>query len=767
MALAEDFGTTRAPVSACPACVVVPAAERIAALRADRAGRIILSLPNAGGASSISTVEAAVQAVPGVIWARVNLTQKRVSVEAMPAVTAAMLIEVLATHGQEAHELDPGLLSSTETDRQGRDLLMRLGVAFFSMMNVMLLSVAVWSGAEAATRDLFHWISAAIALPTVIFAGQPFFRSAWASLRQGRLGMDVPISLALILASSISVYETWMSGEQAYFDAAVMLAFFLLLGRYLDHRTRAIARSAAEELAALEVPRAILLLDGAETETPIAEIRPGDTVLVRPGARMPVDGVVIHGASELDRSLLTGESLPVQAGQGTVVSAGEVNLTGPLSVQVTAAGKDSSLHRMADLVAVAEGTKTRYTSLADRAARLYSPLVHILSFSAFGYWMWATGGDLRYAINISAAVLIITCPCALGLAVPAVITSASGRLFRKGLLIKHGTALERLAEVDTVVFDKTGTLTLGMPEPVGLTDHPAKAVAIAAALAAGSSHPLARALAEGAKAAGIAPADITDIREVPGYGIEGTHQGSRVRLGRADWCGTDPLPQTATYLSIAATPAPGVQSLAPATPSASPPPRGEGMGVGGSAAKAQTHAFVFTDRLRPGAEKAVAALKAAGMRVELLSGDAEAPVRDLADRLGISDWRAGVLPTEKAARVAQLASEGRKVLMVGDGLNDTAALAAAHVSISPATALDAARVASDIVLLGQDIAPIADAVRIGRQSARRMVENFLISGGYNVVAVPLALIGHATPLAAALAMSLSSITVSLNAMRLK
>ncbi|MES2914107.1 MAG: heavy metal translocating P-type ATPase [Pseudomonadota bacterium] len=733
MALAEDYGTTRAQVSACPACVVVPAAERIAALRADRAGRIILSLPNAGGAQAISSVETAIQAFPGVISARVNLTRKRVSVEAMPSVTAAMLIDLLAGQGQEAHELDPGLLSSTVTDRQGRELLMRLGVAFFSMMNVMLLSVAVWSGAEAATRDLFHWISGAIALPTVIFAGQPFFRSAWASLRQGRLGMDVPISLALILASSISVYETAMSGEQAYFDAAVMLAFFLLLGRYLDHRTRAIARSAAEELAALEVPRAILLLDGAEVETPIADIRPGDTVLVRPGARMPVDGVVIHGASELDRSLLTGESLPVQAGQGTVVSAGEVNLTGPLTVQVTAAGKDSSLHRMADLVAVAEGTRTRYTSLADRAARLYSPLVHILSFSAFGYWMWATGGDIRYAINISAAVLIITCPCALGLAVPAVITSASGRLFRKGLLIKQGTALERLAEVDTVVFDKTGTLTLGMPEPVALADHPAETVAVAAALAAGSSHPLARALAEGASALGIAPAQVTDIREVPGQGIEGQFQGSRVRLGRADWCAATPVAATATYLSL----------------------------------DSATHAFAFTDRLRPGADRAVAALKAAGMKIELLSGDAPVPVRDLAERLGIPHWQAGVLPAGKAARVAELAAQGRKVLMVGDGLNDTAALAAAHVSISPASALDAARVASDIVLLGRDVAPIADAVRIGQQSARRMVENFLISGGYNVVAVPLALVGNATPLAAALAMSLSSITVSLNAMRLK
>jgi len=724
-----------AAVSACPACVAAPSAERIAQMAAGEGrARLMLSLPTAHCAACITTVEHGLMAVPGVESARVNLTMKRVSVEAGPEVTADRLIEALKGVGYEAHELDPGLLSATETDRQGRDLLMRLGVAFFSMMNVMLLSVAVWSGADDATRDLFHWISGAIALPTVIFAGQPFFKSAWASLRVGRLGMDVPISLALILASSISLFETWKGGHHAYFDAAVMLSFFLLAGRYLDHRTRAVARSAAEELAALEVPRATLIRDGAEVVVSITEVQAGDLVRVRPGARMPVDGVVVEGKSELDRSLLTGESLPVFAAPGTVVSAGEVNLTGPLTLRVTAAGKDSSLHRMADLVSVAENARTKYKSLAERAASLYSPLVHILSFSAFGFWMWQTGGDLRYAINISAAVLIITCPCALGLAVPAVVTAASGKLFRKGLLIKDGTALERLAEVDTVVFDKTGTLTMGAPQVTNLDGHPLLAIEVAAALAAASSHPLAMALAEAARARNIRPARVEALREVPGYGVEGVWKGMTVRLGRAEWCGGQGLPVTATYLCT-----------------------GDGA----------PRAFTFADRLRPGAEAAVAGLKAQGMAVVLLSGDAEGAVSDLAGRLGITDWTAGALPAEKAARVAALSAQGHKVLMVGDGLNDTAALAAAHVSISPASALDAARVASDIVLLGQDMAPIADAARISRQTARRIVENFLISGGYNVIAVPLALIGSATPLAAALAMSLSSITVSLNALRLK
>ncbi len=721
-------------ISACPACIAAPSAERLAAMAAPADARIMLSLPEAHCAVCISTVERAVAALPGVRSARLNLTLKRLSVEADPQITAADLIPAINDVGYEAHELDPGLLSTTETERQGRDLLMRLGVAFFSMMNVMLLSVAVWSGAEGATRDLFHWISGAIAIPTVIFSGQPFFKSAWRSLKAGRLGMDVPISLALILATSISLYETIRSGHHAYFDAAVMLAFFLLLGRYLDHRTRAIARSAAQELAALEVPRALVVEAGAEILKPIAEVAAGDLVLVRPGGRMPVDGVVVSGASEIDRSLLTGESLPVPAAEGSVVSAGEVNLTGPLTLRVTAAGKDSSLHRMADLVAVAEAAKTRYTSLAERAASWYSPLVHILSFSAFGFWMWKTGGDLRYAINISAAVLIITCPCALGLAVPAVVTAASGQLFRRGLLIKHGTALERMAEVDCVVFDKTGTLTLGTPEPANLSDHPDAAIEVALALASASSHPLARALAEGGRARGLRPARVEDIREVPGYGIEGRWKGRRVRLGRAEWCGTKGVAETATYLST-----------------------GEGT----------PRAFTFVDRLRPGAAELVAALRRSERQVVLLSGDTPAVVGALALRLGIEDWSAQVLPAEKAARVNDLKDAGRKVLMVGDGLNDTAALAAAHVSISPATALDAARVASDIVLLGRDMAPIADALRISQQARRRIVENFGISASYNVIAVPLALAGHATPLAAALAMSLSSITVSLNALRLK
>ncbi|SIO53125.1 Cu2+-exporting ATPase [Rhodovulum sp. ES.010] len=721
--------------SACPACAVAPAAEDLSEAGQPRDARLFLSLPTIHCAGCISAVERALNATPGVHAARVNLTLKRVAVEADPQVSAADLIGVLDGIGYEAHELDPGVIAATATDKAGRDLLMRIAVSGFAMMNVMLLSVAVWSGASDFTRDMFHWISAMIALPTIAFAAQPFFRNAAKVLRHARLNMDVPISLAIVLAAGMSLYETWQHGPHAYFDAALSLTFFLLAGRYLDHRTRAVARSAAEELAALEVPRALRLrADGTEETVPIAEIAVGDTVRVKPGARVPVDGLIAEGQSEIDRSLLTGESLPAYAGPGMALSAGEVNLTGPLAVTVTAAGEDSSLHRMADLVAVAESSKNRYTSLADRAARVYAPGVHLLALAAFLGWLWVSGGDMRLALNIAVAVLIITCPCALGLAVPAVTTAASGRLFKRGMLIKDGTALERLAEVDTVVFDKTGTLTLGAPDPTNLGDHARRDLEIALALAEASEHPLARALAEAARSAGLHPARLTEIREVPGHGVEGRLGGEPVRFGRAAWVGAEAGRQTAAWLRVGT---------------------------------ARPIAFTFADRLRPGAEQAVAALKRQGLAVRLVSGDAPAPVADLAARLGIEDWTAEALPAEKAAQVQELGEAGAKVLMVGDGLNDTAALAAAHASVSPATALDAARVASDIVLLGHDLAPLGEAVGTARKSVRRINENFAISALYNLIAVPIALLGFATPLAAALAMSASSITVSLNALRLR
>ncbi|SPJ31205.1 heavy metal translocating P-type ATPase [Falsiruegeria mediterranea] len=723
--------TARPPsAAACPGCVATPT-EPARPIPEDV--QLALSLPTIHCQACISKVERALNAVPGVQSARVNLTLKRAMIQAEPEMRADALIPVLKAEGFEAHELDAGALSVTGSDKAGRELLMRLAVAGFASMNVMLLSVSVWSGATDATRDMFHWISAAIALPAIAFAGKPFFESAWSALRVRRLNMDVPIVLAIVLALVTSLWETALSGEHAYFDAALTLVFFLLAGRYLDHRTRAIARSAAQELSALEVPRALRIEDGVEHEVAVADLRVGDLIRVRPGGRMPVDGEIVEGQSELDRSLLTGETVPVYAEPGTSVSAGEVNLTGPLTIRASAVGSDTSLHQMADLVAVAESGRSRYTSLADSAAKLYAPGVHILSALSFVGW-YLYSGDLRSALNIAAAVLIITCPCALGLAVPAVTTAASGRLFRKGMLIKHSTALERLAEIDTVVFDKTGTLTQGTPELTNLDGIPHEIASIAVGLAGASSHPLSRAVTQAAEAAGIKPAEVSDVTEVPGFGTQGMLNGQTVRFGRAAWVGAEQGVHTAAWLSV------------------------DG---------ADPVEFQFNDALRPGAEEAVSSLIASGKQVILMSGDTTGAVQALAERLGIADWLAEALPQDKAARIAEMTEKGQRVLMVGDGLNDTAALTAAHVSISPATALDAARVASDIVLLGTDLSPIAEACDVAKKATRRIRENFRIATVYNVIAVPLAVAGLATPLIAALAMSTSSITVSLNALRLR
>lgn len=713
---------------ACTGCSAAPLA-----LEEAQPTRLVLSLPNIHCAACIGVIEAGLLAVPGVQSARVNLTQKRASIAAAVGVNAETLIAALARKGHEAHELDASALSSTDSDRLGRDLLLRLAVAGFAMMNITLLSVAVWLGPGAGLRDAFHWISAAIGVPTVAYSGMPFFRSAWASLRAARLGMDVPISLAILLATALSLAETVQGGAVAWFDAAVTLTFFLLAGRYLDHRTRAAARSAAAVLTALEVPRALRLTpDGVETVC-VADLAPGDLILLRAGGRMPVDGVVTQGQSELDRAILTGETTPVFVRPGSVVSAGETNLTGPLTLRVMHVGADTSLRRMADLVAIAEASRGQYAALADRAARVYVPVVHALSLGAFVVWLGMTG-DARLAVNIAVAVLIITCPCGLGLAVPAVVTAASGRLFRQGMLIKDGTALERLASADVVVFDKTGTLTLDVPHVADLAAHDRRDLAVTLALATASQHPLAQSLAVALRGMDIRAADVTDIDEIPGAGMQGLWQGASVRLGRAEWVDATPSAVTATYLRIGDT-------------------------------KAVT--FAFADHLRPGAAQAVADLRRLGLRVVLMSGDNAGPVAALARQIGIDDYAACLSPAEKVARIAALTAQGHRVLMIGDGLNDTAALAAAHVSIAPGQAIDAARTAADIVMLGTDMAPLAEAVRVARHSLRRMRQNFAISIAYNVLAVPIALLGFATPLISAIAMSLSSFTVSLNAMRIR
>jgi Cu2+-exporting ATPase len=683
-----------------------------------RTRSVVLSVPGMRCAGCIAGVEGALRALPGVSAARVNLGDRQVRVSGAFE-GADGLIAALDAAGFEARELDEAALAP-RADEEGRALLMRIGVAGFGMMNVMILSVAVWSGAEDATRELFHWISAAIAVPASLYAGRPFFASALTALSARRTNMDVPISLAIVLSLGISMHEAWVGGEHAWFEASLSLTLFLLIGRYLDHRTRRAARSAAAALTALEVPRATRVDGGGDVVVPTAELRVGDAIRVAPGARVPVDAEVMEGSADLDRSMLTGESLPVRAGPGAVVAAGETVLGAPLVLRATAVGEDTSLRRMAAAISVAEGARGRYVALADRAARLYAPAVHSIALLGFAGWMIGTDGDVHRSLLVAIALLIITCPCALGLAVPAVSVSATGRMFRMGLLLKSPTAMERLAQVDALVLDKTGTLTTGAAR----LDHlDREAASVALGLARASDHPVSRAAA--AALPDVRAAHLTSLREVAGEGVEARWNGRPVRLGRGPNGTQLELPDR---LPIDVSP---------------------------------------TETLREGARELVAAARRADLPVTLLSGDRTEPVRRLAAELGIDDWRAGAAPEDKLAVLRDMAAEGRHVLMVGDGLNDAGALAAAHVSMAPASALDAARAAADGVLLGGDLSVVPKALDLARQARSRILQNFVMAAAYNVVCIPVAMAGLASPMAAAIAMSSSSILVVLNAIRLK
>lgn len=704
--------------AACPACVATPSVEDIVALSHGAQ----FSVPSIRCAACIGTIERHFQGLRGVQSARVNATQKRVTIHS--SLPEATLVSELEALGFAAYPLDEAALTAS-ADPVGRDLILRMGVAGFAMMNVMLLSVAVWSGASDATRDLFHLISAGIAIPAVIFSARPFFVHAASALRVRRLNMDVPISLAIGLAAGMSLYEALHGGTHAYFDAALSLTFFLLIGRYLEHRTKSAARSAASELAAMEVRTADRITGGRVETVPVQALAVGDQIRVNAGVRVPVDGQLRSQTGYTDRSFLTGESDPVTHDQGARLCAGEINLGAPFEITATAIGTETRLSRIAALVETAETARNSYTSLADKAARIYAPAVHLLAAVSFLGWL-AYDGDLRHALNVAIAVLIITCPCALGLAVPAVSTAAISRLYRMGFLVKSGTALERLAGVSTMVFDKTGTLAKpSFSFDLDILDE--EQARIAKALAARSSHPTAQALS--AHLGDLPYERVDQVIERLGAGITGLWKGVPVALGRPSWLGRD----------------------------------ADGLAL---AIDGQVTLLASTQALYPGVDHLAQDLTGLGVASQIISGDSERKTAALAKTIGFAEWQGEVSPEAKVDHIRMLSETG-PVCMVGDGINDTAALAHARVSIAPGTALDATRNAADIVMLGEGLDRLPSIVQLARKSVALCKQNFAIAILYNLVAVPIAIAGFATPLIAALAMSASSITVLLNAMRVK
>ncbi|WP_296595370.1 heavy metal translocating P-type ATPase [Phenylobacterium sp.] len=708
-------------------------ADFTAFLRRDERGRASLDLlvPDVRCAGCLAKVERAVTGLSGVAAARLNLSQKRLTVEFAPgAENTAQVVAALDSLGYAATPYDPAGAREAH-DREGRQLIMAMAVAAFGVMNTMMFSVPIWAGLFGqelgpATRTLMMWFSGVVGAPCALYAGMPFFRSAWRSLKARRANMDVPISIGVLLTLAISFSETVLRGRDVYFDAAVSLLFLLLIGRWLEHRLRARASSAAADLLAMQAATATLVGSGdALTAVPVGQVRPGDMLLVRPGERIPVDGEIADGLSELDNSLLTGETVPVAVAVGQACRAGALNLSGVLRLRATARSEDSALAAIARLIELGAQSKSRYVRLADKAAAVYVPVVHAVALLTF-VGGWALGLEPREALIRAVAVLIVTCPCALGLAVPAVQITASARLFRRGVLVKSGAALERLSEVDHVIFDKTGVLTEGRPR---LKDTAPAAVAMAAPLARASRHPLARALA----AAGGEGPLAESVKEVPGQGVEGVIDGRRCRLGKADFLGVETRGgETELWFGFE-----GETRLR----------------------------FVFVDAMRSDAADVVAALRGRGLAVEILSGDVDGAVCRAAAAAGVTDWRSGCTPQDKAARIDALAAEGHKVLMVGDGLNDAAALARAHAAMAPGTALEASQNAADLVFSGEGLAPVVEAFDVARNAHRRAMENFGLATLYNLLAAPAAMLGFVNPFVAAIAMSSSSLVVTLNALR--
>ncbi len=684
-------------------------------------------------------IETGLAAIPQTTSARVNLTDRRVAVEWRDgSIDPGCFIDRLSELGFRAYPYHPGHPADDDR-RETRALLRCLGVAAFAAMNVMLLSVSVWSGNATditpEQRDLFHWLSALIALPAAAYAGQPFYHSAIRAITARRVNMDVPITVGVLFALGMSVVETLNHAEHAYFDSALMLLTFLLVGRTLDQAMRRRTRAVAGNLAALRAETATRFVSPHElAEVPVASIRPGDVVLVRPGERVAVDGTVIEGRSQIDQSLVTGETLPVAAGTGSQVYGGTINISGTLRVRVSAAEGGTLLDEVTRMLDRATEARTRYVRLADRAAQLYAPLVHAAAFATMIGWV-ARGANWHDAIITAIAVLIITCPCALGLAIPAVQVVASGALLRAGVLLNSGEAIERLAGVNTILFDKTGTLTLPEPEVANAADIPADRLALAGRLALASRHPLAAAVA---RAAG-AREPLTAIEE-PGQGVRGEWQGAALRLGRPSFCDAE---QQAREIALA-------------DPQASVIAFRHGDDV---------HVFAVRQQLRSDAVAVVAVLKRKGFAIEIVSGDREPAVADVARTLRIDAWHAAMTPADKIARIAALRAAGRNVLMVGDGLNDAPSLASADASLSVASAAHVTQTAADAVFIGDRLVPVTAALAIARRAHRLMRENLVMAVAYNAVAVPIAILGLASPLIAALAMSGSSILVTLNALR--
>ncbi|MGR2739833.1 heavy metal translocating P-type ATPase [Billgrantia sp. Q4P2] len=685
-------------------------------------------------------IEHRLNALEGVTSSAVNLSHHRVRVAWDPArLKLSRILAEMAAIGYSAQPYEPDA-AQQRLQFEERMNIRRLIVAAVGMAQVMMFSIPIYvAGPGEISEDflaLFHWLSFALATPVVFFSAMPFFRNAVRDLRARVLGMDVPVSIAIGGAYLASGYAVLSGTGEVYFDSVAMFTFFLLFGRYVEARARRRSGHTGNVLAgALPLSAVRLEANDEERILPASELAAGDRVLIKPGHGVPADGVIEEGESSLDESMLTGEYLPVNRRIGDTVTGGSQNIESPLVVRVTHAGKEARVASIVDLTDRAFASRPRLAQMAARMSHLFVLRLLVVTVCVTTAWWFI---DPSRMLWVMLSVLVVTCPCALALATPTALTAGHGQLRRRGVLITRADAIESLSQVDRVIFDKTGTLTCGEMQlvdtrPLGELGAE-RANAIAAALEAHSEHPIARAFRPWRQAT----VEASERASRTGLGVEGVIKGHRWRLGRPDFA------------------APEYKLAAP----------GDGQWLLLAEEGEPRAWFALRDRLRDDAAETVAALKARGMQVELLSGDTADAVRSMAQQLGIDTWQAGASPEDKLARIRERQAAGEKVAMIGDGINDVPVLAGADVSIAMNGATDLARTSADAVLLSPRLMRIVESIEIARATRRIMRQNMIWSVCYNFSALPLAAIGIVPPWVAALGMSGSSLVVVGNALRL-
>ncbi|HEY5657972.1 MAG TPA: cation-translocating P-type ATPase [Myxococcota bacterium] len=705
-------------------------------------------------AGCVNRAERALRESPGVREASVNYTSHRAWLVYDPEQTGPeALVACVEALGYTAIPYDPAALDGGPR-REARHALSRVLVAAFLAGNVMLLSAALYIGSyqglDAETRRFLRWLALALSVPAVTWCALPFWRGAWQGLRRLEITMDVPIVLGIAIAFSVGVAGTLAEADHLYMDSAAMIVFLILLGRTLESRSRARATDAVDRLSALAPATALRRTPDGFEEVPASALRVGDRVLVPAGQNIPADGRVVRGATEVDESLLTGESHPVLREPGDTVTGGSRNALGEIEIEVSAEVGAGTLARLAALLERAQASRPEIQRLADRVAAVFAPSVVAAALLTALGWQLAGAAWLETALA-AAAVLIVACPCALGLATPMAVTAAVGRAAAFGVLVKSGDALEQLARVDTLLLDKTGTVSEGRfaVEEIASDGDDDALLRLAAEAEGASTHPVADALRRAAQRRGLRLRERAQRKALPGRGVEAGEGADRLLVGSRNL-----LRERAVRVTSALEEA-GEKLAA------------RGLSLAWVAEGDRARGVVgLADPPRPDARDAVARLQRLGQRVSLLSGDSAPAVAIAAARAGIDASEAELTPEAKVARVTQLRERGGIIAMVGDGINDAAALAAADVGVAMARGSDVTLQAADLVVRSPRLGAVPDAIALARATLRRIRENLGFALAYNALAIPLAVLGVLQPLHAAIAMSLSSLVVTGNAARL-